>query len=521
MASLEERLHSYEPLWGQWRVGKRIYAGERTCVFELERVRCDKELRCILKVMTIQDQPEEKLAELFARTIDEIESMELLSDSEYVVGLLNDDVKEIRAEGGALRGYDVLLRMEKLDCLSDLLRDGEEFSEETISALGADLCRALMLAHGRGVVHRDIKPANIFRSGDGRFKLGDFGASGSVRVSGYLETVTGTPAYMAPEVARGEAYGPGADLYSLGVVLYQLLNNNFLPLTEDGSTYSEREEAIRKRLRGALLPPAPRCGEALNRVLLTACAPEPELRFSSARDFYEALTACALNGTSGNYAAGNCIAGDCNVGNCAVGDCGAGAAESGLCGKNSSGRTAGRLRKAVPAAVLCVVFFLAGILLPIGSGMQALPGQSNGAIYSDSEGEEALLNNSRYEVVVQYMTWEDAKVYCEGRGGHLAVITSRAEEKKVLDLLDENGVTAAWIGASNRNSSKGFKWVTEERFAYAAWGLNEPNNAGGIEYYLMLVNSPTQGWVWNDSREDGLSMFPVNQVGFVCEWDGD
>lgn len=491
MVSLEERLHSYEPLWGQWKVGRRIHAGSQSAVFDLQRVRCDRQLECVIKVIELYGMPRDELEQCFERAVDEIERMELLSGSSHVVSVYDDDIRERRGAEGTVEGYDILIRMERLTCLADLMRDDKVLPEEEIRRAGEDLCQALADAHRLGVVHRDIKPANIFRTGDGRCKLGDFGAAGSFRGGGMLETITGTAAYMAPEVARGNAYGPAADIYSLGVVLYQLLNDNFLPMTEDGSTYSEREEAVRRRQRGVELTPAPRGNQALNAAVLKACSPEASDRFQDAEEFLAAVLASGRTERAADEK------------------------------KTGTGRNV----SLSVAAALCVLCLMAGTALSavLGTGPGSNAAEGNGTFYPSSQVddlEDGALN-SRYEVVCQNMTWEDARVYCESRGGHLATITSRKEEEIVLKLLDEKNMEAAWIGADNRNSSKGFKWVTDERFAYAAWGLNEPNNALGIEYYLMLINSDTQGWVWNDSREDGLSMFPVEQVGFVCEWDED
>lgn len=475
MSDLEKRLRSYEPLWGGWTVGRRLYSGGGSGVFALERRRLDKELRCAVKVIEAgaDGEPEKGLA----RAVDEIERMEMLAASPYIVRFLDDEVRTVKDEDGGLRGYDVMIRMEYLSCLADLVRDGERLPEAEIRRLGQEICRALSFAHSRGIVHRDIKPANLYRNMAGCYQLGDFGVSGHAGAGAgdVMATIAGTTAYMAPEVARGDLYDKSADIYSLGVVLYQFLNDNFLPFTGEDSTYSQRESAIRRRQQGNALPPPRRGDKALQEAVLKACHPEPEKRFRSPEEFEQALNPIQE--------------------------------KKGL--------------RPLIAGLLCGAFLLCGLLLsPLlfsgGEGEAEVPGTDFFADGSDQT-EEVIIG--QYEVVKQNLTWEDAKVYCESRGGHLATVTSRKEEAAVLALLDQAEVTAAWIGADNRNSSKGFQWVTGERFAYAAWGTNEPNNAGGIEYYLMLMYKEDQGWVWNDSKDQGLDLFEMEKVGFVCEWD--
>ncbi|MDO4553418.1 MAG: protein kinase [Bacillota bacterium] len=469
-------MQSYEPLWGQWRLGRCLYRGSSSAVFELRRERCDKELTAVVKAVEICPEERDRLPELFARAVDEIEKMEQLSACSNIVAARDDDIRELRDADGELTGYDVLIRMDRLSCVGDLIRDGEVLPVREVKKLGLDLCRALSYAHSLGFVHRDIKPANIYRNAGGEYLLGDFGVSGRSLSGGQLQTITGTTAYMAPEVALGESYDSRADIYSLGVVLYQLLNHNYLPLTGESSTYSERTEAISRRRRGVKLPP-PSGGEedaALVRAVLQACRADREERFSSAEALAEAL---------------------------------AGREEMEWAGK------AKRRMPAVVGALCLAAGLLAGLLIPWAGLTPATGGEG---VYPLEE----YPSDSRYEVVRGNMSWEDANIYCTARGGHLASITSRSEEEKIIALLEEEGLSAVWLGANNRNSARGFEWVTGERFSYAAWGLNEPNDTDGVEHYLMLMKRDGV-WVWNDSRDDGLDNFIQEQVGFVCEWDDD
>jgi serine/threonine-protein kinase len=89
----------------------------------------------------------------------------------------------------------------------------------------ADVAAALAYAHARGVVHRDLKPANLLRAGDGSVKIADFGIARALEETMVTQvgTVLGTLRYLAPEQAAGKIAGPAADVYSLGVVLDELL----------------------------------------------------------------------------------------------------------------------------------------------------------------------------------------------------------------------------------------------------------------------------------------------------------
>jgi serine/threonine-protein kinase len=134
---------------------------------------------------------------------------------------------------GIVQIFDVGQAPEGLYYVSELV-DGESLagrlkrttpSPWEAAALTEQLCRALAQAHTARVIHRDVKPANILISVDGRVKIGDFGvarlAEGST--DGASATIVGTPRYMAPEQARGRRATPATDVYSVGVVLYELL----------------------------------------------------------------------------------------------------------------------------------------------------------------------------------------------------------------------------------------------------------------------------------------------------------
>ena len=115
--------------------------------------------------------------------------------------------------------------------------------KETIK-LGIDLCKALEYCQQLNIIHRDIKPENIFVSRFGDFKLGDFGIARELEKTMSSLSKKGTYSYMAPEMYKGERYDNSVDIYSLGIVLYKIMNKNRLPflnLEKQLITYRDKE----------------------------------------------------------------------------------------------------------------------------------------------------------------------------------------------------------------------------------------------------------------------------------------
>jgi len=168
---------------------------------------------------------------------------------------------------------------------------------ELVAAIGACLCAALAVAHAAGVVHRDVKPANVMIADDGRLLLADFGVA-RIDDDDSLHTRTGallgTPSFMAPEQAHGDALDGRADLYAVGVTLYQLATGA-MPFA--GPTAKILAEAQ----RGA--PPAlrrqPAVGAPLSRLIARLMDPEPSKRPPDATTAAAELTALVAAGGLG------------------------------------------------------------------------------------------------------------------------------------------------------------------------------------------------------------------------------
>lgn len=201
-----------------------------------------------------------------------------------------DDIyKEPAADG---IGWVLYIRMELCTPLMKALHIAASPNE--IIRLGMDLSSALMACQKKNILHRDIKPGNVMMAADGNFKLGDFGVARKLEEQNSQLTRTGTYSFMAPEVYNSQNYDARADIYSVGMVLYWLLNRYcgpFLPLPPNIPTAAEQEQASQYRFSGTPLP-APATGSAaLQQVVLKACAFDPKDRFQTPSELHRALQA--------------------------------------------------------------------------------------------------------------------------------------------------------------------------------------------------------------------------------------
>jgi eukaryotic-like serine/threonine-protein kinase len=191
--------------------------------------------------------------------------------------------------------------------LREYLNRQASFTFAQLVALMTQLLNALEFAHRCGVVHRDIKPSNLIVTGAGLLKVADFGVA-HVDMSNLTTTgmVIGTPSYMSPEQCMGKEADARSDVFSTGVVLYELLTGQ-RPFTGSVEAIAYKichEEPVPpSRLSGLTLP------AAADQLVATALAKRPEERFPSARAFHDALRDIAQMGVTIDDGGGTTVVG--------------------------------------------------------------------------------------------------------------------------------------------------------------------------------------------------------------------
>lgn len=290
--------------WPGWETVRVIGRGSFGTVYEIKRDVFGKTEYAALKVISIPET-EEELEELYNEGYDEasvsthykgyleeiVREYSLMLDLKGASNVVYCDDLSYKPHADGI-GWDIFIKMELLTPLKKAA--SKAYDEKQVIKLGIDMCKALEVCKDKKIIHRDIKPENIFVSDTGDYKLGDFGVA-KVEEKTVTGTKIGTFEYMAPEVYNNKPYGIASDIYSLGLVMYWLMNDKRTPFLPDAAAIpsaSEKEEARNRRFRGEAIP-APKYGSSeLQRVVLKACAFNTNDRFSTPKELHKALEEC-------------------------------------------------------------------------------------------------------------------------------------------------------------------------------------------------------------------------------------
>ncbi len=291
-----DKLKGYEPLFGSWNVEAKIAEGRYSKVFKVGRTNDDgqAEYQC-LKTIKFPSGDEELSRvissgnyENVQQYLDEVElsvrsnmdKMLALSENEHIVRFENYTIiKESSC-------FWLVILMELLKPVNEYL-ETESITQNDVIDLGCDICLALEGFREAGILHREVKPENIYVDEKGNYKLGDFGVC-----SGRFGEDKSVSSYIAPELYTSSGESTNSDIYSLGILLYKLLNSNrlpFLPSYPAPVSIEDRETAFTRRMRGDLFPAPSNATSQLANVIYKAAAYNAAERFSDPEALFIAL----------------------------------------------------------------------------------------------------------------------------------------------------------------------------------------------------------------------------------------
>src|SRR5438874_12440820 len=253
---------------GRYRIIRKLGAGGMANVYLAE----DQELgrRVAIKILDDRHAADDSFIERFRR------------EAKNAAGLSHPNIVSIYERGEAEGTYYIAMEYLEGRTLKELIVTKGPTPIPVAIDYTRQMLGALGFAHKNGIVHRDIKPHNVVVAPDGRLKVTDFGIarSGASQVT-EAGSIIGTAQYLSPEQARGASVDQRSDIYSIGIVLYEMLTGS-VPFTGDTPL-----EIAMKHLSAVPEPPSnkrPEVPRALDLVVLRALAKNPSDRYASAEE---------------------------------------------------------------------------------------------------------------------------------------------------------------------------------------------------------------------------------------------
>jgi len=198
--------------WGPFVLLEELGSGAFGTVYRARDVRLDRDVALKLLTSPTRREPDDATAVAEGRLLAKVRHRSIITvyGADIVDGVVG-----------------IWMELLKGRTLQEELDDRGPASATEAALIGIELCRALAAVHKAGLIHRDVKAQNVMREEGGRIVLMDFGAGRDITLATDRVSLTGTPLYMAPEVLAGGPATVASDLYSLGVLLYRLVTNDF------------------------------------------------------------------------------------------------------------------------------------------------------------------------------------------------------------------------------------------------------------------------------------------------------
>ncbi len=291
-------------IWPGWEIKEQVGEGDLGKVFRIERTDAGITREAALKVIEISGDPgeikmyrkmgmdEDSITEIYEERKNQLfAAVVRLSCLRTAYGIASvEDFDSFWNEEDS--SWTILIRSEFLESLDAYgKKKGGDLLPYEIAEMGRDIAGALMTLEKEGITTLSVKPSNILRNTEGAYKLSDAGINeGTGRLA--ASKVGTLFSWDAPELVRSGKYDQTSDIYSLGMVMYVLLNGGKRPFMEEGGVlkrWMKFRIANERRVSGEPLPNPVSGDEELQKIVLRACAPDPKDRYQNAEELREAL----------------------------------------------------------------------------------------------------------------------------------------------------------------------------------------------------------------------------------------
>lgn len=262
-------------LANRYRIGERVGGGGMALVFRAEDMQLHREVA--VKILRSQFCSDEDFVRRFRR------------EAQNAASLSHPNVVQIYDVGQEDDLHYIVMELVDGKTLKELIQEQGPLPVTQAAQIGVEILSALAHAHAQRIVHRDIKPHNILISRTGHVKVTDFGIARATTTDTVTHTgsIMGSAHYFSPEQANGQVTGERSDIYSVGVVLYEMVT---------GAVPFQGESPITvalKHIRERPVPPSqlnPEVPEELEEIILRSLEKDPEDRYASAAEMGEALS---------------------------------------------------------------------------------------------------------------------------------------------------------------------------------------------------------------------------------------